>query len=106
MVADRTPSAGGLVIQGERLQCGPTLCSTTRARHYLQQGYIGFAAYVMDTQDKGKATVDDVPIVREYLSVFLEGFPGVPLERLVEFRIDLLPCAALIAKQPYQLALP
>ena len=58
------------MIQGERSQCGPTLCSAARVRHYLQQGCAGYVSYVIDTRDKGKATVDDVPIVREYPDVF------------------------------------
>ena len=36
MVRVRTPSGGELVIQGERPQQGPTLCSATRARRYFQ----------------------------------------------------------------------
>ncbi|CAH1425483.1 unnamed protein product [Lactuca virosa] len=60
----------------------------------------------MDTRDKGKATVDDVLVVREYPDVFPEDLPGIPSERQVEFRIDLVPGAALIAKAPYRLAPP
>lgn len=37
-----------------------------------------------------KKTVDDVPIVREFPDVFPEDFSGVPLERQVEFQIDLI----------------
>ena len=58
----------------------------------------------MDTRDKGKATVDDVSIVREYSDVFPEDFPMVPPERKVEFKIYLVPGMAPIAKEPYQLA--
>ena len=60
----------------------------------------------MDTQNKGKATLDDVPIVRHYPDVFPEDLPWVPLERQVEFGINLVPDAALIAKAPYWLAPP
>ncbi|CAH1439857.1 unnamed protein product [Lactuca virosa] len=60
----------------------------------------------MDTRDKGKATVDDVPVVREYPDVFPDDLPGIPPERQVEFRVDLVPGAAPIAKAPYQLAPP
>ncbi|KAL7608268.1 uncharacterized protein LOC111895812 [Lactuca sativa] len=45
-----------------------------------------------------KATVDDVLIVREYTNVFPKELPGVPPERQVEFRIDLVPDAAPIAE--------
>ena len=60
----------------------------------------------MDTQDKGKAIVDDVSIVRDYLDVFPEYLPEVPPERQVELKIDLVPCAASIAKAPYHWLLP
>ena len=58
----------------------------------------------MDIQDKGKATVDDVPNVREYWDVFLKDFPRVPPERQVEFRMELVPSEAPIAMAPYRLA--
>ena len=60
----------------------------------------------MDAREKGKTTVDDVPIVRDYPDVFPEDLPGIPPERQVEFRIDLIPGAAPIAKAPYRLAPP
>ena len=37
----------------------------------------------MDTHDKGKEIVDDVPTVRDYPNVFLEDLPWVPPERQV-----------------------
>ncbi|CAH1421825.1 unnamed protein product [Lactuca virosa] len=106
LVRVRTPSGGELVVNGEGAQCGPVLCSAPRPSRYLYQGYSTFATYVMDTREKGKALVDDVPIVREYPNMFPEDFPGVPPGRQVEFRIDLVPGAARIAKAPYRLAPP
>ncbi|CAH1413450.1 unnamed protein product [Lactuca virosa] len=106
LVRVRTPSGGELVIQGERPQRRLILCATARARRYFQQGCTGYVAYVMDTRNKGKATVDDVPVVREYPDVFPEDLPGIPPERQVEFQIDMVPGAAPIAKAPYRLAPP
>ena len=60
----------------------------------------------MDTRETGKETVGDVPMVREFTDVFPEELPGIPPERQVEFRIDLVPGAAPIAKAPYRLAPP
>ena len=45
-----------------------------------------------------------VSVVREHADVFLEELPGIPLKSRVEFMIDLIPCAAPIAKAPYRLA--
>nr|GEV82077.1 putative reverse transcriptase domain-containing protein [Tanacetum cinerariifolium] len=44
------------------------------------------------------------PTVTRFLEVFLEDFPGLPPARQVEFQIDLLPNAALVARAPYRLA--
>ena len=60
----------------------------------------------MDTWNKGKTTVDDVSIMREYPDVFPKDFPGVPPESQVEFRIDLLLGADPISKALYLLAPP
>ncbi|GJS46158.1 hypothetical protein Tco_0596279 [Tanacetum coccineum] len=39
----------------------------------------------------------DVPIVRDFPEVFSEDLPGLPPARPVEFKIDLIPGAALVA---------
>ena len=49
---------------------------------------------------KGKS----LQVVKEFIDVFPEDLPGIPPERQVEFRIDLVPGAALVAKAPYRLA--
>ncbi|GKG39864.1 hypothetical protein Tco_0464009 [Tanacetum coccineum] len=41
--------------------------------------------------------LEDVPIVREFPEVFPKDLPGLPPARQVEFQIDLVPGAALIA---------
>ena len=68
------------MIHGERPQRRPTVCLAARARRYLQQGYAGYVAYVMDTWEVGKAMVSEVPVVRDYADVFPEELPGIPPE--------------------------
>lgn len=62
----------------------------------------------MDTRVKKKCltSVFDVPVVCDFPNVFPEDLPSVLIERKLEFWIDLIPCAALIAKAPYRLAHP
>lgn len=48
--------------------------------------------------------LEDVPIVRDFPEVFPEELPGLPPPRQVEFRIDLVPGAAPVARAPYRLA--
>ncbi|GKE11415.1 putative reverse transcriptase domain-containing protein [Tanacetum coccineum] len=46
----------------------------------------------------------DMPVIRDFPEVFLEELPGLPPSRQVEFRIDLVPRAAPVARAPYRLA--
>ncbi|GJX77836.1 putative reverse transcriptase domain-containing protein [Tanacetum coccineum] len=57
------------------------------------------------TEDQSKEKrLEDMPIVLEFLKVFLEDFLGLPSARQVKFQIDLVPGAAPAARTPYQLA--
>ncbi|GKF76642.1 hypothetical protein Tco_0229112 [Tanacetum coccineum] len=46
----------------------------------------------------------DIPVVREFSEVFPEDLLGLPPIRQVEFQIDLIPGATLVARAPYRLA--
>ncbi|GJT17419.1 putative reverse transcriptase domain-containing protein [Tanacetum coccineum] len=48
--------------------------------------------------------LEDVPIIRKFLEVFLEDLPGLSHARQVEFQIDLVPGVAPVARAPYRLA--
>ncbi|GKD77411.1 putative reverse transcriptase domain-containing protein, partial [Tanacetum coccineum] len=50
-----------------------------------------------DRNKSGEKQLEGVPIVREFLEVFLEDLPGLPPARQVEFQIDLVPGAAPVA---------
>ena len=47
---------------------------------------------------------DGIRMVSEFPDVFPDDLPGMPLERDIEFSIDLLPDTAPIAKRPYHMA--
>ncbi|GKB90511.1 putative nucleotidyltransferase, ribonuclease H [Tanacetum coccineum] len=76
------------------------LCSQKLVWVVNPQAYM---AHVIDTNFE-KKSAKDVPVVNEFLDVFLEDLSGIPPERQVEFRIDLIPGATPIAKTPYRLA--
>ncbi|GJS13472.1 hypothetical protein Tco_0407944 [Tanacetum coccineum] len=48
--------------------------------------------------------ISDIPVVRDFTEVFPEDLLGLPSQRQVEFRIDLVPGATPVAKSPYCLA--
>ncbi|GJU83920.1 putative reverse transcriptase domain-containing protein [Tanacetum coccineum] len=59
-------------------------------------------AQVMEKKSDEKR-LEDIPVVREFPEVFPEDLPGLPPVRQVEFQIDLIPGAALVARAPYRL---
>ncbi|GKB46157.1 putative reverse transcriptase domain-containing protein, partial [Tanacetum coccineum] len=66
-----------------------------------------FLAHITTKEAKDKSEgkrLEDMPIVRDFLKVFPEDLPGIPPTRQVEFRIDLVPTAAPVARAPYRLA--
>jgi hypothetical protein len=47
--------------------------------------------------------IEDIPVVCEFLDVFLNDLPGLPLDREVEFKIKLIPGTAPISRRPYRM---
>ncbi|GKF59767.1 hypothetical protein Tco_0176553, partial [Tanacetum coccineum] len=58
----------------------------------------------MNSAKEDEPRLNDIPVVREFEDVFPEDLSGLPPQRQVEFRIDLVPGATPIAKSPYRLA--
>ncbi|GKA73149.1 putative reverse transcriptase domain-containing protein [Tanacetum coccineum] len=48
--------------------------------------------------------ISDISVVREFVEVFPDDLKGLPPQRQVEFRIELIPRATPVAKSPYRLA--
>ncbi|GJY29246.1 putative reverse transcriptase domain-containing protein [Tanacetum coccineum] len=48
--------------------------------------------------------ISDISVVREFVEVFPDDLKGLPPQRQVEFRIELIPGATPVAKSPYRLA--
>jgi hypothetical protein len=48
-------------------------------------------------------SIREIPVVREFLDVFLDDLPVMPPERDIEFKIELQPGTAPVAKSPYKL---
>ncbi|GKB89741.1 putative reverse transcriptase domain-containing protein [Tanacetum coccineum] len=79
----------------------------TKTQKYLLKGCQVFLAHITAKKAEDKSEekrLEDVPLVRDFPEVFPEDLPGIPPVRQVEFQIDLVPGAALIAWTPYRLA--
>ncbi|KAL5583072.1 hypothetical protein UlMin_015514 [Ulmus minor] len=78
--------------------------SSLKAGKLLKQGCMGYLVNMLDTTMKLTTQPEDVPIVKEFLDVFPKDLPGIPPDREIEFKIDLLPGTAPISKAPYRMA--
>ena len=68
----------------------------------LHKGCQGYLAYVVETGKEG-TLVDEIPVVRVFLDVFSYDIAGLPLNRVVEFTIDLIPRTEPISIPPYMM---
>ncbi|WVZ85090.1 hypothetical protein U9M48_032047 [Paspalum notatum var. saurae] len=57
---------------------------------------------VVDAQGDAQALAK-LPVVCDYPDVFPEELPGLPPDRDVEFRIDLVPSTAPVSRRPYRM---
>ena len=48
-------------------------------------------------------TLCDILVAFEFSNVFLDELPSLPLDRDVEFRIELVPGTAPISRRPYRM---
>ncbi|CAN4090606.1 unnamed protein product [Withania somnifera] len=62
--------------------------SYLKARKLMSKGYIFHLVRVRD-MDVEPLTLQSIPVVNEFTNVFPEELPGLPLEKEVEFGIDL-----------------
>nr|GEY16521.1 hypothetical protein [Tanacetum cinerariifolium] len=74
-----------------------------------QDAVIVYGKKVVNVPYKNKTLVvkgdrEDVPVIQDFPEVFPDDLPGLPPPRQVEFRINLVPGAAPVARAPYWLA--
>ncbi|GJZ20100.1 putative reverse transcriptase domain-containing protein, partial [Tanacetum coccineum] len=71
---------------------------------YIQKGCQDYLAQVTSKKAKNKSEekkLEDMPIIQEFLEVFLDNLPGLPPAGQVEFQINLVPGAVPVARTPY-----
>nr|GFB98353.1 DNA/RNA polymerases superfamily protein [Tanacetum cinerariifolium] len=80
------------------------LFDTGADRSFVSTAFSSQIDIAPSTLDHYYDRLEDVPIVQNFPEVFPEDLSGLPLNRPVEFQIDLIPCAAPVARAPYRLA--
>nr|GEZ12739.1 reverse transcriptase domain-containing protein [Tanacetum cinerariifolium] len=84
-----------------------TIISCSKAQKYMTKRCQTFMAQISARKEEDRLEgkqFKDVPIVWDFPEVFPKELSGLPLARPVEFQIDLIPGAALVARAPYRFA--
>nr|GEW08903.1 putative reverse transcriptase domain-containing protein [Tanacetum cinerariifolium] len=92
-----------LVKHDAVIVCSGKVISCINARKYVERGCHLFLTHVTEKKPK-KKRLEDVPVIFDFPEVFPDDLPRLPPPRQVEFRVDLKPGAALVARAPYRLA--
>ncbi|XP_012435655.1 uncharacterized protein LOC105762355 [Gossypium raimondii] len=99
----RTVEDKEVVVIGECRDYLSNVISAIVAEKLVQKGCEAFLAYVSVSISRD-SSIRDIKIVREFLDVFPEELPGLPLNQEVEFCIELLPGTAPVSIAPYCMA--
>ena len=88
---------------GVRKILSSSMMSMMMAGKMLRKSYPGYLAYVVEVRDDDMR-LEDIPVVREFLDVFLDDLPGLPPDREIDFHIELAPGTEPISRAPYRMA--
>ena len=91
------------MFYGLRKTLPNSIMTAIKANKILQKSYLGYLAYVIEVSDSG-SRLEDILVVREFLDVFPEDLPGIPLDREIDFHIELASGIEPISKAPYRMA--
>ncbi|GJX66737.1 putative reverse transcriptase domain-containing protein [Tanacetum coccineum] len=93
-----------IVVKGDSNSSRLKVISYIKTRKYIKRGCHLFLAYVIEKQKSDKR-LEDVPVIHDFPEIFPDDLSGLPPPRQVEFKIDLVPGAAPVARASYRLAL-
>nr|GFA01308.1 retrotransposon protein, putative, Ty3-gypsy subclass [Tanacetum cinerariifolium] len=92
-----------LVVKSDNGVSRLKVISCIKAKKYIERGSQLFLAQVTEIEP-AKKQLQDVPVICDFPEVFPDDLPGLPPPRQAEFKIELIPGAAPVARAPYRLA--
>ncbi|WOH00583.1 hypothetical protein DCAR_0519949 [Daucus carota subsp. sativus] len=72
-----------------------------QVKKLLRQGCEAYLAHVVDLNAESPS-IERIPVVNEFRDVFPNELPGLPVDREIEFAIDLAPSTEPVSRAPYQ----
>ena len=91
------PKGGETKLEGEKVIVPPCFISVSKARQLLKKGCQGYLCSISITSE---GSVAQVPIVRDFIGVFPDELPGMPIDREIDFCINIIPEAQPASKIP------
>ena len=92
-----------VIVQGIRSSVMSNVISTMQARRFMRKGCETFLAVILDSK-RSQVDIEKILIVREFLDVFPEELPCIPLEREVDLAIEIVPGTVPMSRAPYRMA--
>ncbi|XP_016740258.1 uncharacterized protein [Gossypium hirsutum] len=92
-----------VMMIGEHRDYLSNVISTLVAEKLIRKGCYAYLVYVHDTSSVG-STVEDICTVKDFSNVFPKELLGLPLDRKIDFGIELLSKLASVSIAPYQMA--
>nr|GEU48597.1 putative reverse transcriptase domain-containing protein [Tanacetum cinerariifolium] len=92
-----------LVVKSDSSVSRLKVVSCIKVRKYIERGSQLFIAQVTE-KEPVKKQLQDMPVIHNFPKVFFDDLPGLPPPQQVEFKIELIPDAAPVARAPYRLA--
>nr|GEX21276.1 reverse transcriptase domain-containing protein [Tanacetum cinerariifolium] len=92
-----------LVVKSDSGVSRLKVISCIKERKYIERGSQLFIAQVTE-KEPVKKQLQDTPVFCNFPEVFHDELPGLPPPQKVEFKIELIPGAAPVARVPYRLA--
>ncbi|KAG8478880.1 hypothetical protein CXB51_028735 [Gossypium anomalum] len=95
----------GEILRVDLRELGMPLVVITEmvAQRYMRKWYEAYLAFVLNTKET-ELKIESIPIVCEYPNVFPEELSGLPLEREIDFGIELVLGTTPISISPYRMA--
>ena len=91
-----------VIVQGIGSSVMSNVISTMQARRIMRKGCETLLVVILDSK-RGQVDVEKILVVREFLDVFPEELPGIPLERGVDLAIEIVPGTVPMARAPYRM---
>ena len=88
-----------VIVQGIRSGAMPNVISAMQARRLMRKGCETFLALILDSK-RGQVDLEKILVVREFLDVFPQELPSIPLEREVDLSIEIVPGTVPMSRAP------